>query len=95
MKNYSLRPRAERDLENIWRYSASRWDVAQADAYLSMIESAMGALAQGRIASPSDIVAGYGRRLAGSHVIYYQAGPDGIVVVRILHQSMDVGRHLK
>jgi len=38
---------------------------------------------------------GYFKAMVGLHMIYFRESDDGlIVVIRILHQSMDVGRHL-
>ena len=41
-----------------------------------------------------DIRAGYYKLSVGSHVLFYRLIPDGVDIVRILHQSMDFGRHL-
>ena len=91
-----LRPTAEADLAEIWRFTAERWDIDQADRYFATINRALSALA----ATPSlgracdDIREGYRRYPAGSHVVFYQIAPDHIDVVRILHGRMDIRRHL-
>lgn len=41
-----------------------------------------------------EIMPGYRKFLQGRHVIYYKAGVESILVVRILHQSSDVTLHL-
>ncbi|WP_445012250.1 type II toxin-antitoxin system RelE/ParE family toxin [Vreelandella stevensii] len=42
-----------------------------------------------------DIKPGYKKFSQGSHVIFYRAGTDSrIIVIRILHNSMDVEQHL-
>lgn len=33
MSSYALRPRAQADLADIWRYTAREWSVDQADRY--------------------------------------------------------------
>jgi toxin ParE1/3/4 len=38
--------------------------------------------------------AGYRSSRVGAHVIFYREFPEGIEVVRILHQRMDVRRQL-
>lgn len=93
---YVLTPRARADLADIWRYTAQRWDRDQADRYLRELRRAIETIAR----DPSkgrrcdDIRAGYLRYPAGSHVVFFRMAGDGIVVVRILHQRMDFGRHL-
>lgn len=53
-------------------------------------------IAEGRISSLSaeDIRSGYRKAACGSHIIYFRQDGDDIDVIRILHQIMDVGRHL-
>jgi len=42
-----------------------------------------------------DIKPGYKKFSEGSHIIFYRAGTQSkIVVIRILHNSMDIDRHL-
>jgi len=95
--SYALSPRAREDLSDIWSYSADRWGDAQADRYIRLIASACEALATGgRRGRRADVIrAGYFRYAVGSHVLFYRMRPRrGIEVVRILHQSMDLRRHL-
>jgi toxin ParE1/3/4 len=48
---------------------------------------------QGR--SAAHIRPGYSCCRAGSHVLFYRAGDAGMIeIVRVLHQRMDVERHL-
>ena len=44
--------------------------------------------------SAEDIKTGYRRFAHESHLIFYQEHPQGVFIVRILHKSMDVERHL-
>jgi toxin ParE1/3/4 len=90
-----LRPRAERDLEDIWLYSFERWGQAQADGYLGQIVEAFNMLADGRKKGRAvDIRAGYLKHAVGSHMVYFRVMPDSIEIVRILHQRMDTEHHL-
>jgi toxin ParE1/3/4 len=41
-----------------------------------------------------DLRPGYRKYLVGSHVLFYRVTNTDVVVVRILHQRMDVERHL-
>lgn len=90
-----LSPLARSDLEGIWRYTAESWSPRQADTYYRQLVAALdGLAADDRIALPVDVRPGYWKYLAGSHVIYFRRLPAGIVVMRVLHQGMDVRRHL-
>ena len=40
MSRYQLSPRARRDLEGIWDYTAQRWGAAQAEAYIRLPNAA-------------------------------------------------------
>lgn len=92
---YRLSPRAETDLEDIWRYTARTWSAAQADRYAGEILDVIEDVAAGRRKGRSaDIGAGYLKIAVGAHVIYYRARDQRIDVIRILHQRMDIGRHL-
>ncbi len=92
-----LTPTASADIEDIWTYTEQRWGTAQAERYVTMVGEACRGLAQGTTFSEdaSTIRAGYRRTHVGSHVIFFRADSSGqTVVVRVLHQSMDVDRHL-
>ncbi len=93
--DYRLRPRAEADLAEIWRYTAHRWSVGQADIYIEAILDAFERLAsdptRGR---PTDIRSGYRRYAINAHFIFYRLSPDGPDIVRILHKRMNVDVHL-
>jgi toxin ParE1/3/4 len=43
---YRLSPQAERDLEEIWRYTSDNWSVEQADRYHNQIMAAIEGLAK-------------------------------------------------
>jgi toxin ParE1/3/4 len=97
MTGYTLSPAAQRDLGSIWDYTAARWNVVQADRYILDIRDTCSALASGeqKARSMQDIRKGYFKASVGSHFIVFRYdGPD-IIVVRILHQRMDVAARLK
>jgi toxin ParE1/3/4 len=93
---YLLRPRAQRDLEEIWEYSAAKWGVDQAEAYIRQIQRTLHLLAdEPRLGRSCDnIRPGYRKYPSGSHLVFYRILDHGIDVVRILHQRMDVEQHL-
>ena len=94
-RGYRLYPLAQADLEDIWSYTASRWSAEQAESYHAAIVAAFEGLAarseQGRL---SDVRDGYFKYAVGSHLVFYRHFESGIDIVRILHQRMDVTRHL-
>lgn len=96
MTGYILTPAAQADVERIWDYTAQRWNVAQAERYIQNIKDACHELAAGtRTSRPVDIREGYRKLSVGSHFLYFKKNDAGqIVVVRILHQRMDVNSHL-
>lgn len=96
MSRYLLSPAAQLDLEQIWDYTCRRCDVEQADEYLRELQRAIElAAANPRIGQAARRSARYSKLAAGSHILYYRVVPDGVVDVgRVLHQRMDVDRHL-
>jgi len=96
MSGYVLTPRARADLRAIWTYTADRWNSEQADRYVGLLQGAMRivAAAPRRWRSCDHIRSGYFKYAAGSHVLFFKRHESGIVVVRVLHQSMDFERHL-
>ncbi|MES1156866.1 MAG: type II toxin-antitoxin system RelE/ParE family toxin [Alphaproteobacteria bacterium] len=96
MRIVRLRPGARADLRKIWRFSKERWDEHQADKYIRDLHAKFAqAAANDALGAPcDDLRPGYLRIKAGSHVIFFKRTADLIVVVRVLHQSMDFQRHL-
>ena len=87
---------AEQDLINIWLYTCHKWGAAQAEQYLDDLENAMALLAE----QPSlcrereEFMPPVRIHNHAHHLIVYQAFEDGISVIRVLHESMDVGAWL-
>ena len=92
---YVLSPMAEADLEDIWAYTAETWSVEQAEIYTNDIINVFEELAEGqKKGRPIEVREGYVKALIGRHAIYFQVRGEVIAIIRILHQSMDVERHL-
>lgn len=97
MTGYRLTPAAQRDLASIWDYTAERWDLGQAEAYVNEIRGAVERIADDpRRGRPCDeIREGYLRYTVGSHLLFYRENSyGGVDVIRILHQRMDPTLHL-
>jgi toxin ParE1/3/4 len=82
--------RAKADLLNIGAYTLETWGAAQAERYLDSLEKCAKLLAcnpsLGR--SCEWIRPGLFRFEKDRHVIFYRKHEEGILVSRILHQSM-------
>lgn len=93
--NYSVRKLAESDLENIWLYSMEQWSVSQADKYVNSILSRFSWLAERPLSGKKrdDIKPGYYCFPEGRHLIFYQITDDGIDIIGVPHQSMDIANH--
>ncbi|MBI0328345.1 type II toxin-antitoxin system RelE/ParE family toxin [Burkholderia plantarii] len=90
-----LTPLAEADLEGIWDYTAEQWAIEQAERYVGELVEAFERLARGDwVGRPSRARDDYLRYLVGSHVVFYRETAEAVDVIRVLHQRMDVDRHL-
>jgi toxin ParE1/3/4 len=92
--NFSRRAKA--DVRDIWAYTSDYWGREQAEIYLGLIEAAVEAIAADpKLGRPcNDVRQGYRKYLVGAHVLFYRMKGKTVFVVRILHQRMDVERHL-
>ena len=96
MKRYRLSPAAQRDMADIWLYSAQRRGKDRADGYVRALNDVFASAAEDPLIGPSceDIRPGYRKRVSGSHVIFYKQAGATVVIIRVLHQNMDFGRNL-
>lgn len=91
LRPHRLTPQALTDLEDIWRYTAETWSIAQADNYTDELArvfetiAAFPTLARERIEfNPPVRIHTHGR-----HLIVYLLSADHIVVLRVLGGSQD------
>ncbi len=96
MAEYRLSPSAQRDLDAIFDYTVSQWGLEKAVDYTLRIKSICGELAQAPEIAPrcDHYRNGYRRWNIARHTIFFRITAHGITVMRILHASMDVRRHL-
>lgn len=96
MKELRLRPSAQRDLNAIWDYTAQSWGLDQAKAYLATLRRDMGRLCEfpGLGAEHPSRHARFRKLPSGHHFIYFLITKTNVDVVRVLHERMDVTRHL-
>ena len=88
---------AKRDLASIARHSRREWGVARKRKYLARIRDTFRALRDnpGIGAPRDDIAAGLRAHPVGSHLVFYREAGTAVVILRVLHQRMDVESHLK
>ena len=97
MPTYRLTRQADADLKAIYRYTRRTWDRAQAAHYASQLHQRFRMLADNPhtgIRRDALQPPGLHSFVHGSHVIFYQPQPYGVLIVRVLHGSQDVRRHL-
>ena len=96
MGSYALSRKADADIEAIAEFSLQRWGLVQAGSYILGLHETFRMLAEfpdlGRDAS--HIRPEYRKIETASHSVFYRKTADGVLIVRVLHQQMDLGRHL-
>ena len=87
---------AEADLISIWVYSFETWGEAQADRYLDALEHGFREVAEdpARGESRHQLRDGYWSKSIEHHVVFYTFNEAEVRIRRVLHEVMDVGRHL-
>jgi len=92
---------AEADLEDIGRWTEDQFGAAQADIYAQILADALAALSAGPAAVGVRPRPEIGVRLyslhAGRHFVVFRASREkdrSIVVLRVLHDTMDLARHV-
>jgi toxin ParE1/3/4 len=90
-------PKAREDLESIADFTLEKWGIQQEQLYLRLLKQAFGFLSDNPyLGHPmSKVMPGLRRLLAGSHIILYFVADTHVDVVRILHHSMDILRHIE
>lgn len=97
MSNYKLTKLAEYDLVKIWDYTVYEWSVNQAEKYIDGLVSSFEGIAEGKVKGKAidSVRKGYKKALHGKHYIFFRFSADNMVeIIRVLHVSMDVERHL-
>ena len=96
MASYHLTNKAVADLSDIWNYTFDTWSEKQADKYYLMLLNTCKEVAKKpelgkKYASVHPVLLGY---KADQHIIFYTAEGEKIVIVRILHNRMDLKSRL-
>lgn len=90
--------KAVEDLSSIWEYTFTKWSENQADEYYAMLISACNRLLYPSVISNrsyEEISEGLLGVRAGHHLIFYNIlENDDVMIIRILHEKMDIKQHL-
>jgi len=92
-----LSPEAENDLEIIYKYTYENWGLKQADYYQDQLYNSMSQVCKnpniGRVYEHSDYA--YKIITTNKHLVFYRITNDKkCIVVRILHERMDLDLHI-
>ncbi len=98
MRKFKFSNEAVKDLKEIWVYTNQILSIEQADRYYNLIIDEVEFISKnpnlGR--DINNIKEGYRSTIVKYHVIYYKLDEDGVIlIVRILHQRMDVETRMK
>ncbi len=87
---------AESDLIGIWVYSFETWSETQADRYLHALEEGIRMLLDcPECGDRRDALrSGYWSKRLEHHVVFYTFTDEVVRIRRVLHEVMDVRRHL-
>jgi toxin ParE1/3/4 len=94
-KPYHLSPKAVHDLEAIYLYSVKEFGIRKADSYLKELENGFQKIVDTpELSRHCDYVKDQLRAVTvSSHVIFFTIKKTKIVIIRILHKSMDFIKH--
>jgi toxin ParE1/3/4 len=93
MKIFELTKEAKEDLRKIARFTEKRWGRDQRFLYIKQFDDVFNLLAKTpSVGKKCDYIKNEYRKFPqSSHIIFYLEDVDGkIIVIRILHKSMDV-----
>ena len=98
MAKYRLTNKAVEDLTSIWNYTLEKWSEKQADKYYNLLVDNFNEISRNPQLGKnySDVVKNISGFRVGRHIIFYKQALDSeIVVIRILHEQMDLKNRLK
>jgi toxin ParE1/3/4 len=97
VKRLVLTEIARADLARIRRYSTRTWGRDQTSKYMDALRDTMKGLVRGTVVTRArdDLRPAIQMAASGRHSIFFEADDRRVLVVRVLHDSMDYPRHLK
>ena len=98
MNTCILSERAKEDLLEIYLYTLETWGEDQLPTYQNLMETAMQRIARNPFTPGSkaleEISQGCRTFRCGKHTLIYRVQSSQVAIARILHESMDVSRHI-
>ena len=96
MVKLKLSRKAETDLSEIADYTIGEFGVMQARQYRDSFQGCFNSLRENPLLGRSarELAAGLRLIRQQAHIIFYLHTQDQILIVRVLHHSMDFERHL-
>jgi len=96
MSNIQFTNAARQDLKSIFSYSIRKWGAEKARYYSDQLRTHADKIAQGTAFSKA--VPHKHRNLrqttSGRHLIIFEQNDEQVLLVRILHEAMDIPRHI-
>ena len=95
MAAYSLSSKAAADLAGIYEYTITTFGLTQARNYLTGLHDCFLTLADNPLygRSATELATNLRRLEYRSHVVFYEPKEHGVLIIRVLHQSMDKPKH--
>lgn len=96
MRSVRYSRRANADLEDITDYTAHTWGAEQAKTYIRAIRAKIHEIANGDAITQSlDVMnPNLFKARVNRHLIIYEETAEMVSILRILHESMDIPRHI-
>ncbi len=96
MKKLVIADRARADLKEIADYTGREWGASQGRLYLGAIKDRLARLRDhpGLGSLRAEIGPGYRSVRSGRHIVFYRETAERVEIVRVLHERMDLHRHL-
>lgn len=87
---------ARQDLKTIFTYTIRTWGKPQAERYAAQLKMHIDKIAQNAVFSKPvpNSRPNLRQSTVGSHLVIFEATDTETLVVRILHEAMDVSRHI-
>jgi toxin ParE1/3/4 len=95
MPDLLISRRADSDLAGIAEFTTREFGIAQARAYRDQFAACFASLQRNPMlgGSADDLAPGLRRLRQQAHIVFYIPSDDAVLIVRVLHHSMDFKRH--
>ncbi len=93
---YKLSAKCDEDMVSIYEYGIEEFGLGQSKKYLMDLHDSFQTLANSSFigSDASELIPELRRFTYHSHMIFYFSTEYGVLILRVLHQSMDYRKHL-